>query len=690
MEGPLNALAATGRDLRPLYDPESIAILGASDTPGKWGFWLARNALQSKDRRRVHLVNRSGRELFGEPTYRSLRDVPGAELVVISIPADAFEQAVEDSLAVGAKAIVAITAGLGEVGGAGLEIERRAVERVRAAGAVLVGPNCLGIADTSTGVNLATSEFAAGSVALVSQSGNLALELGLLAADRGLGFSRFVSLGNQADLHANEVIADLAAHDATRVIAVYAEDFADGRQFVEAALRAHDAGKPVVLLTVGSSSAGARAARSHTGALVSNSVAVDAACRAGGILRVATPLEMIELAQGLLAPRQPRGRRVGVVGDGGGHVALAADLATSFGLELPVLSSELSARLAATLPSNAATANPVDLAGGGEQDLFNYSRAVVELARSGEVDAVLLTGWFGGYSEDEPEMARTEAEVGADMASRVADAEATLIVHSMYPRSPSLDPLRVARVPVYADSRSAALVLSRLALRQAPRGLPQPLPGPPPAHAGGGDYFHARGLLADAGVPFVEAVEVADRASAREAAARLGYPVVLKAIGAEHKSDTGGVRVGIADDASLIDAVADMRARLKPRSFSVERMADTGSGEELLVGARRDRSFGAIVLVGAGGVYAELLQDIAVALAPATEEEAEELIRSLRIAPILLGARGGKPLDIGAAARAAAALSRFAASRPDVAEVEVNPLLVLPGGAIALDARIAR
>ncbi len=691
MEGTLTTSAA--RDLRALFDPRSIAVLGATDTPGKWGFWLAQNALRSKDRRHVFLVNRSGRKLFGEQSYPSLADLPEpAELVVISIGADSFEQAVEDSLAAGARAIVAITAGLGELGGERLETERRVAERVRSAGAVLVGPNCLGLADTSTGVNLAYGAFVPGPVALVSQSGNLALELALVAAERGLGFSRFVSVGNQADLNVTELIADLAAHDETEVIAVYAEDFGDGREFVGATLAAHEAGKPVVLLTVGSSRAGARAARSHTGALVSTSVAVDAACRAGGVLRVSTPREIVELAQGLLARHQPRGRRVGVAGDGGGHVALAADLIAEYGLEMPVLSAGLSEQIGSTLPSNAATANPVDLAGGGEEDFFNYARTVELLAGSGEVDAVMLTGYFGGYSEDEPELARIEAEVAGAMASAARRSEATLVVQSMYPASPTLQALRTARVPIYGDTRAAAQVLSRLVNRQPPTGLPKGTSLPHQAGEGQGGvltYFEARKLLVAAGIEFIEAREAASPDTAREAAARFGYPVVLKALGATHKSDGGGVRLGISDPRELDEALGAMAARLAPESYSVERMAPLGSGIELLIGARHDHSFGPILLVGAGGLFAELLKDVAVALAPVTEDQAEALIRSLRIAPLLLGARGKTPLDVAAAARAAAALSRIAAEHPKLDEIEVNPLLVLPKGALALDARIA-
>jgi acyl-CoA synthetase (NDP forming) len=696
VEGPLSV--STGRDLRPLFDPRSVAILGASATPGKWGNWLARNALRGKDRRRVFLVNRAGADVLGERAYPSLRDLPQpVEMVVIAIGVAGFEEAVIDSLHAGAKAIVAITAGLGEAGVDGREVERRVVERVRAAGAVLVGPNCLGVADTGANLDLAFSAFEAGPLGLVSQSGNLALEIALIAGEAGLGFSRFVSVGNQADLEAAELIDALAQHEQTRVIAVYLEGFRDGRAFVRAALRARELGKPVVLLTVGSSGAGARAALSHTGALVSKSVAIDAACAAGGILRVRTPRDMIDLARGLLMPHRPRGVRVGVVGDGGGHVALAADLATEHGLELPLLTEKLAAKIATTLPVTASTRNPVDLAGGGEQDFHNYARAVRTLAESGEVDAVLLTGYFGGYSEDAPELAGVEAEVAKEIAAAVAGG-GVVVVHSMYATSPTLQALRSARVPVYSDIRSAAAVLSRLGRgNNAGTGVPESpaeVMAPPvgaisksePGREAQG-YFEARRLLAAGGLQFVDAREASDLATARAAAAAVGFPVVLKAVGRPHKSDAGGVRLGIEDPKELDAAFREISARLRPQAWSVERMAADG-GVELLVGVIRDHSFGPVVAVGAGGLYAELLQDVAVALAPVSEEQAEVLIRSLRIAPLLLGARGLPALDIAAAARATAALSRLVSERPEIAEAEINPLLVGPQGALALDARV--
>jgi acetate---CoA ligase (ADP-forming) len=680
------------RNLRALFDPRAVAILGASGTPAKWGNWLARSALRGGGRRAVYLINRAGQDVCGRPTYPSLRGLPEpVDLVVIAIGAAGFEEAVDDALRAGARAIVAITAGMGELGQAGRVIERRAVERVRAAGAVLVGPNCLGVADTETELNVSFGDFATGSVGLISQSGNLALELASIAMEAGLGFSRFVSVGNQADLEVAELVESFSLHDPTQVIAVYAEDFRDGRAFAGAALGALKASKPVILLTVGSSPGGARAARSHTGALVSASVAVDAACRASGIHRVTTPREMVELAQGLLMPHLPRGRRVGIVGDGGGHVALAADLANAHGLELPSLSHNLTSQMSASLPPAAATQNPIDLAGGGEQDFFNYERAVRLLAASGEVDAVLLTGFFGGYGQDSVELARIEAEVAQAMANAAEGGECPLVIHTMYSASSTLEPLRSMHVPVYGDVNSAVRVLAHLVdrMERPPTGIP-PLPRPAAAAAPQirDGYFEARVLMATAGIPLVEAHRVAELAEAQAAAAELGFPVVLKALGSSHKSDLGAVRLGIAGDAELETAFLDMALRLDPAAFSVERTAPARGSVELLVGVRRDRRFGPVLVIGLGGVYTELLSDVAVALAPVSYGLAEQLIRSLRGAPLLLGARGGPILDVAAAARAAVALSRLVAESPHIAEAEINPLLVSPEGVLALDARI--
>ena len=641
----------------------------------------------------MFLVNRRGEQILGQPSYRSLADLPQPpELVAIVVRAEGFEAALDESLRAGARAIVAITAGIGEKDAAGLALQRAAADRVRAAGALLVGPNCLGIADTGTDLDLTWDRFRPGPVGLISQSGNLGLELAQLGHDTGLGFSRFISVGNQADVDAAECLQAMIAHAPTRAIAVYLEDFGDGRAFASIAESAAAAGKPVVLLTIGATKASARVAQSHTGALVSDSIAVDAACLASGMYRVETPQQMIDLLQVLLAPHQPSGRQVAIAGDGGGHVALAADRLIARGLLVDGFSDRLSASLAGILPPTATTGNPVDIAGAGEEDVFNFERVVRLMAQSGEADTLLLTGYFGGYSEQSEDYRRLELEVAGAMTRSAHDAGRFLMVHSMYPTSPTSQQLRKDGVPVYADIDAAALALGRRADRIAnpPLGVP---PLPPATRASAPistDYFGVRQFLAAAGVPFVEARPADSEASAIAAAAAIGYPVVLKSLGATHKSDAGGVRLGIAGEAQLKDAFREMQARLRPTSFSVDKEAAVGSGIELLIGAKRDRSFGPVALVGLGGISAELVHDLAVALAPVTVEQGVALIRSLGGAQLLLGYRGRPRLDIEAAARALSALSQLAAARPEIAEVEINPLLVLPKGVLGLDARLVR
>jgi acyl-CoA synthetase (NDP forming) len=665
------------RDLRPLFEPRSLAIVGVSADPGKWGYWFARDAARGSHRRAVHLIGRSGGELHGLPVLSSLGELPDApELVVLSVPAAGLEDAVDESLAAGAKAIVAIAAGVGD------ERERAIVARVRAAGAMLLGPNCLGVFDAAGELDLASNPLPSGPIGFVSQSGNIALETGLLLSDVGLGFSRLASIGNQADLDVTDMLRDLAGHDGTKAIGVYCEDFRDGRAFAEAA---RTAGKPVVLLTVGQTEASTRAALSHTGALTSSLDAVVAACRAAGVHRVETPRRLVETLQALLAAERPRGRRVAVIGDGGGYGAVACDLLGAQDLELPVLSDGVQDALRASLPSTAATANPVDLAGAGEQDAFSFARTTRTLLESDDVDVVLFTAYFGGYSSLSDELRERELAVAAELAAAAHETGVPLVVHAMYWDAPPARALRESGIAVYRAIESAVDAVAALVGDGRPS---RPVPALPPraAPVPGASYTDARAALATAGVPFGAARTVSTRDDAAAAAAKLGYPVVLKALGALHKSDGGGVVVALGDAAALRAAVD----RLGVAEYSVETQEDTAAGFELLVGGRWDPRFGAVVVVGAGGVHAELFRDTASALAPIDAGEAEALLTRLRCAPLLTGARGRAPLDIRAAAEAVAALSQFAAAHPELAELEVNPLLVRREGAVGLDARFVQ
>jgi acyl-CoA synthetase (NDP forming) len=350
------------------------------------------------------------------------------------------------------------------------------------------------------------------------------------------------------------------------------------------------------------------------------------------------------------------------------------------------LQPETAAALSAGLPATASTVNPVDLAGGGEQDFSSYGRVVDSLLGSGEVDAVLLTGFFGGYSVKSDDLGRQELAAAAHMTDARDAHDRPLLVQSMHHDAMPNSALRRRGVPVFAAAEDAVQALTRaVRWRDAPtRVLPLPPPAPPII---ADDYWSARMMLAKAGLPIAEGrLVLGDEAPD---ATGLRYPMVAKALGLRHKSDAGGVVLGIVDDAALEAAVADLRTRLAPTAIVVEEQAPLADGVELIVGCRHDPSFGPLLLVGFGGIYAEILQDTALALGPVDAGAAAELISSLRGASLLRGARGRPSLDIEGAAAFAARLSLLAAAHPEIAELEVNPLLVLPDRVVALDARVA-
>ncbi|MFF4011274.1 acetate--CoA ligase family protein [Streptomyces sp. NPDC001717] len=684
-----------GRDLTALFDPRSVAVVGASDDPAKYGHAVASQALRADGRRPVHLVNRRGGTVLGKTAAPSLAAIgEPVDLVVVSVPGSGFEAAVEDALVCGAKAIVAITAGFAEAGPAGLARQRAVVARVREAGAVLVGPNCLGIADNTTELYLASDRFAPGGVALLSQSGNLALELQLRGAPHGLGFSRFVSLGNQADVTLVDLVEDCARHEATTAIAVYAEDFGDGRAFARAAAAA---GKPVVLLTAGRGTASARSAQSHTGALTTSADVVAAACRDAGIELVRTPREMTVVLAALSSGTRTTGRRTAVFTDGGGHGAVAADAAEDAGLDVPELGGSTQDRLRAVLWEQSSVGNPVDLAGMGEQRPLSYADTVGELLAADEVDAVLMTGYFGGYAASEgglgggpaggSVLADGETRAAKEITRHLAAATKPLVVQSMYPQSPSCRVLAEAGVPVFSATEDAARALAAITGRAtAPAPGIAPLPAPA-VELGDPGYHGVRALLAASGVPFPAAREVIDEGELLAAAADFEGPYVLKALHLLHKSDAGGVALRLPDRAALLAAYREMHARLGAAAYSVEAMADLSDGVELIVGVNRDPRFGPVAMVGLGGVLTETLRDVAFALAPVPAARAEQLLRGLRTGALLDGVRGRPAVDVAAAAAVIERITEVAAAHPEVAELEVNPLLVRPDGALALDAR---
>ena len=691
--GPGSA-TATGGSLDALFDPVSITVVGASDDSAKWGHTLARRAVESCRGRPVLLVNRRGAEVLGRRTHRSLaeaREQLGAalDLVVLCVPAADLVRAVADAVAAGARSLVVITAGLSELGTEGARAEQEAVRLARSAGAVLVGPNCLGVVDTSAELQLSHDLLPAGAVAVLSQSGNLVLDLAALLTDRGLGVSRFVSLGNQADLTVVDLMTSCVEHDDTRAVAIYAEDVVDGRAFVTAARALRAAGKPVVLMAPGRSAAAVRSAVSHTGSLTSAYRVVDAACRAAGAHRVDNPTQMADLLLGLLADRRMLGRRVAILTDGGGHGAIAGDALAAVGLESPLFGASTRVPLRAQLWQNSTVSNPVDLAGAGEQDPMSYARALGTLLAADEVDGVLMTGYFCGYSTQTSSLAPLEIAAARVMAEVVAGQSKPLVVQTIHPDGHTGLLLRAAGIPVHRDIDRAAAVLAGLVEPPVVEqdDLTLPPPGQPVTDA---SYDGARRLFADVGVAFPVARTVHGAAELDEAfgAEGMTFPLVLKALGRVHKSEGGGVVLGLGNEDAARAAYATMLAELQPVAVSVESMVDTSRGVEVIVGCVRDPRFGPVLMVGVGGVFAEVLADTALALAPVSPAGARRLLLSLRGSPLLLGARGRDPADLDALSTTVSRVSHLAAAHPELVELELNPVYAGVSDALALDARV--
>lgn len=666
-----------------LFAPASVAIVGASTDPRKWGYMAAEQALRDRDRRRVHLVNSRGGEILGAHCLRSVGELPEApDLAIVTVPPGGFERAVDDLLALGTRAIVAITAGFGEADEEGREIEARVAARVRAAGAVMVGPNCMGVFDGSAPFRcMPWAEIDAGPVGFISQSGGLIMDLSMRLAQVGLGLSRAVSVGNQADLRIVDLVRNLARHASTELIAIYCEAPLAGRELFAAIQETVRDGKPVAVISPDSTAAARRAARSHTASLVSDRRIVAAAAEAAGACYAGSPRELAELLQALASPSRRPGRRVAVVSDTGGPVVLAAGEVERAGLEVPPFSATLQQALSAQLTPRAVVGNPVDLV-----DNLNVEPAVPVLRTligSGEVDAVLLN--LHAFVHDTPAL---EAEMGRRLADVARAGGLPVVITCRSLEIPGVRALLDERIPVYRDGEAAARALALLCRETTACGvqaLPVVAAGTPVDCS---DYLAARSLLGSYGIEFAHAEGAHDAQTVLAAAERIGYPVVLKALGAPHKSDGGGVALHLKDAADLAAAAGRMQATVGARRFSVERLVDAADARELILGLRRDREFGPVILLGFGGIYAEVLDDVAVLLAPATRAAVEAALRRLRGAPLLFGARGRPSIDLVRLYRAVEGLNRLGLEHPEIAELDVNPLLVSAAGATALDVRM--
>jgi acetyltransferase len=684
--------------LAPFFEARAVAVIGASGDPTKVGGSVLANLKAAGFPGRLAPVNTARPLVQGLPAAPSILEVEGPiDLAVIAVPAPAVLPALEQCVARGVPAAVVISAGFREAGPEGRVREDALRAWLRRAPLRVVGPNCLGWIRPARRLNLtfAPGMPPPGPLGFVSQSGALATAILDWSREHGLGFSLLASLGNQADVNETDVIAALADDPDTRVILAYLEGVDDGRAFV-AALGAAAARKPCVLMKAGRSAEGARAVASHTGALAGSDRAFDAAVRQAGALRVTTLEELFDVARALQAGRTPPGRRVILVTNGGGLGILAADAAREGGLEVTPLPEAAQARLRAVLPPHAATANPVDLV--GDATPARYGAALEALAGEPASLVVMLA----------PQAATDAAGVARAVlgATRARQAPVLAVLAGGARVRPGVSALEDGAVPCYAFPERAVRALAHtvaLAGRRRDPGTPPPAPDPARLAAALGparaavrlDLRQAAPLLAAYDIEVVPARLARSPAEAAAVARALGPPVAIKIVSPDisHKSDVGGVALGLATPEAaaaaaerMLDQVARRRPDARLHGVLVQAMAG-GAVAELLLGMVRDVQFGPLVVVGFGGIFVEVLGDTATRLAPVDTAEARAMLAELRMAPALAGARGRAAADLEALAGVVSRFSRIAVDVPDLAELEINPLLADPGGARALDAR---
>ncbi len=686
--------------LRPFFEPRSVAVVGASRDPSKVGGSVLANLRAAGFEGRIVPINARAETVQGLPAAPSLLAVEGpVDLAVIAVPAPAVLPTLKECAAKGVGGAIVISAGFREAGPEGRAREAELCAWLREQPLRVLGPNCLGWIRPSRRLNVtfAPGMPLPGGIAFVSHSGALATGILDWARDRRLGFSLFASLGNQVDLTEADLLEAVAADPETRVIVGYVEGVADGRRFFQA-LRAAAAVKPVVLLKAGRSTEGARAVSSHTGALAGSNRAFDAAVRQAGAVRVRTVEELFDLARGLASQPRPAGRRLLVVTNGGGLGIVATDAARDAGLTVAPLDAAAQQRLRAVLPDTASVANPVDLV--GDADAARYGNAFAAVGVTTDAALVILT----------PQAATDALGVARAVlaATRGWPIPLTAAFVGGARVAAGVRALEEAGVPCYPFPEPAVATLAGMALVAERQGAHAPA-APAPARPAEGvrhvsalrragarrlGWLEIAPLLAAYGIPAAAAELAPTPEAAGAAAERLGGPVALKVVSPDisHKTDVGGVRLGLRSPAEAAAAAAEMLARVRAArpgavvaGVLVQTMAP--AGKELVLGVVRDAQFGPLVLVGFGGIYVEVLDDTATRLAPVTREDALEMLDELRMAPVLRGVRGEAAVDRAALAETIARFARLAVDFPELVEIEVNPLIATASGAVAVDAR---
>jgi len=691
-------------DLSPFFSPEGVAIIGASTNPRKLSHGILKNLTMYGYQGGIYPVNPSADQILGLPSYPDISMVPDpVELAVVVLPAPMTPDILRACGERGIKAVVIISGGFREIGENGLQLEQECHQIARDYGMRLIGPNCVGTMDLYSGLNTTFIEGIPdkGGIGFLSQSGAVCGGVVDYIANKHIGFSHFASLGNELDVDETDMIEFFGGHPKVKVIAAYIEGIQDGQKFLRVA-REVSKKKPIVMLKAGRSDAGARAVSSHTGSLAGSYTAYQAAFNQSGVIEVPDLASLFDTAWALNCQRLPGGRQTAIFTNAGGPAALASDSLAANGFGLAIIDDDKQKKLAEKLNPSAQVSNPVDMLGGAEPEEFSHCMST--LLDDDGID-VFLPILVPQSLVDPGEVARaivenanqTDKTVLACMVGENSLDEARRVLHknkvpmTIFPEVPGQVLGAMAKYQNWLEKEKLTSFKLKNTDYKAASNL---FANTNKKVLGEAD---TRPILEAYGMSLVPGGVVYDAKNAVEIAEEIGFPVAVKVVSDQvlHKSDFGGIALNLNSNDSLQKAINEIEDRIKDAEpavkidgFLVEKMAPRGL--EVIVGMRRDPTFGPLMMFGLGGVYVELFKDVGFGVTPLSPEQARDMITSTKAGKLLGGFRGGPVYDIDAVVEAIGRLSQLAVDFPEISEVEVNPLLVLPegSGAKVLDARI--
>jgi acetate---CoA ligase (ADP-forming) len=689
------------------FKPKAVAVVGASRDEGKVGFSITMNLIRGRFPGPIYPVNPKANEILGLTSYADVKDLPpDADLAVLVIPPRACLPTLEACAVRGIRSAIVISAGFKEVGGEGADLEKALRARVRELGMRVVGPNCLGIIDTKSCLN---ATFAAGmppvgEIGFFSQSGALCTAILDWAIGNDVGFSKFISLGNKADTSEVDFIEALAADPETRVVIGYVEGIENGPRFMEVA-RAASRKKPLIIVKSGRTTAGARAASSHTGTLAGSDKAYTAAFHQSGVLRAESIEELFDFARAFAYQPLPKGPNLCIVTNAGGPGIIAADAVERSAVKMATLSPKTVERLRVALPPTAALYNPVDVIGDAKED--RYKAALDAVAADEGVDGILALSTPQAMTD------YSKFAEAAGQASRSCDKPlfTAFMGEASLPKARTA--LRQYSVPQYPYPEPAVKTFEAMVKY---RGWLDSTPAPPRHFPVDRERVsqlfrdarrqdrtqlgerEAREVISAYGFRLPQNVLTRTVDEAVAAATRIGFPVALKIVSPDilHKTDVGGVCLNLPDADAVAKGFSSIDASVRRffpsaiiQGIAVQEMV--AGGKEVILGMTRDPSFGPLLMFGLGGIYVEVLKDVSFRVAPIGLDDAEAMIREIRSFPLLRGVRGEKPSDMNAMVEALGRLSQLCTDFPEIVELDVNPLLVKHegNGAVAIDARLA-